>query len=242
MKKALLLLMFLLLLTGCKAEYHVKITDNNDENLEVYIPNDVNRDEIIDEDMKLSYNEIFDMIRSKKLNIYYDKISEVEYSDDVYYQIKDIDNKDKYGVIFSNKFSQNDYYRSSLIKECYKDINIIKDDDAYIYRTNNKCDAFDNYKLLDEVKIVIEVDPNKDILYNNADKKEENTLTWIINRDNYTNKNISFSIDKKADISKSEKPKKENKSSKYNKIFIISGLLIVIIVITVVVKLKRKHL
>ena len=244
MKKIFLLLACLILLTGCKAEYRVKIDNNsNNEKLDIYIPSNLNREQMVDDDLKLSYNEIFDSIRSKKLNVYHDQISEMEYGDEIYYKKENIDNKNEYGVRFSNSFPKKEYYRSSIVKECFKDINIIKEGNTYIYRTSNKCEAFDNYKLLDEVKIIVDVDKSKEILYSNADEEHNNTLTWIINRNNYQNKKVSFAIDKKINIKENEeKPPKKQKGSKKNKIIILSGIIIIAIAIFIVVKLKKNHM
>ena len=103
-----------------------------------------------------------------------------------------------------------------MVKECFDELNVQNNNGIYLIRTSNKCKLFNSYSLLSQIKIVINTD--LEIISNNADYVNGNTYTWIINRSNYTNKSVRFSLTTvKDDLSNFNGNNKDNSDVDDNK-------------------------
>ena len=60
----------------------------------------------------------------------------------------------------------------------------------YLLKTSNRCNIFDTYSLLNEIKVTIKTD--LEVISSNADVVNNNLYTWLINRNNYNNKSIKI--------------------------------------------------
>ena len=198
MKKVLLLIVCLVFLTGCDIDYELTIDDNSfSEDTKIFT--DINMYEEYDGSLLSNY---FDNFLDFSEPIYfndenYDYYSGGNQPNVRYYNINNyVDNNYK-GLEFQNVFGFNDYYRSSMVKECFDELNVQNNNGIYLIRTSNKCKVFSSYSLLNQIKITINTDI--EVIFNNADYVNGNSYTWIINRDNYMNKSVRLSLNTNKD-------------------------------------------
>lgn len=196
-KKFILLIALVIALTGCKAEYNLKIqNDTFSEQTNVYT-DDMTRLNLIEPDLNnSSYKSVFDeqytgytkvMFNDPNYNFYKsDPQSGVEY-----YTKTRIDSQEKYGISYSYEFSKEKFVNSTAIKTCYKEFTITTENNFYILATNPKAECMENYKLLTDITINIEL-PYK-VISSNADKVNNNIYIWNITKENYKNKSIRIS-------------------------------------------------
>ena len=253
MKKRLLLVVLIMLLSGCKVEYNLSITDNNfSEKTNVYVLADQDLDEIHPE-VSMSYETIFNNINKKNIYSYFDESNinpsdeSTNYNNVKYYYKESIRANNKYGESIYTDFTENDYFRSNIVKNCYNEFNLAKNDSVYTLKTNNVCKAFDNYKLLEELTINITLNTSYTLIYSNADEVNNNVYTWNIDSNNYKNKSISFIYDtEKRDLSKFESVQDKKEEEKNNWIKEHTALIIVCtfgilgIIIGIIIFLKSK--
>jgi len=195
MRKIFLLISLILFVTGCEATYSIKIDDDTFyENVEIYTTDLDNINNPLDDYGSLSMKEMFDLqsyypayFNDSNYNPYE---SEKQNNVNYYNQVR-INNHNQYGIKYDYQFGFEDIFRSRAINTCYKEFNIAESNDIYSITTNNKARCFDNYKLLDKVTIILEID-NK-LLYSNADYVNNNLYYWYITRENYKNKSIKLS-------------------------------------------------
>lgn len=225
MKKILLLLSLVLVLTGCTVnydleifneEYNEKITIGN-----VNITNDVNT--------KFSY----------EIPIHFDeaKVSTIETTKKIdgviYYQKEKINNID---FIYSNKFKMEDYYKSYFVNSSFDFFAVYYNDqdqdsgkDLITISTNFKMKIFDTYPELNDVKVRIKT--NHKVKLSNADDVDKYTYTWNYNRDNYQDKAIQLILYKDKYVL--------NYDGKLYRILIMAGAIIGIVTITAVVLIRK---
>lgn len=186
MKKAIILILMIFLLSGCDAIYQAEITDDGIIESTYFLANEndtysTNPDPIenpngpstnssIDEVIDAYYNQdypAFDNDMSKKDNYQKDKISY----------------EDRLGLSLKYTYSLADYGKSSLIHYCYEDIKIQKSKKYLIFdiKDNSKCFTQDIYEKLDSLTIKI---TSPDIVESNADSISGNTHTWILTKEN----------------------------------------------------------
>ena len=195
MKKILFLGLLILLMTGCNATYNLEISEDgfkeettilsNINDINNYYDNDIfTLKELYDIQSKTYYSAYFN---EENFNFY-----EVDKKQDniKYYDQSIINDNINYGLKYVGDFKENDIYRSRAINTCYKEVTFNKNDQIYTLVTNGKAECFDAYKLLNEV--VINIKTTYRVIYSNADKVEDNTYTWVINRDNYQTKKINL--------------------------------------------------
>lgn len=263
MKKIILLIVCVLTLSGCSVEYNLTIDDSFNENILVFT-NDLNNLDINHEEYyNKSYRALFrDMLNTSVMSYFndenFDPYGSAIQPNVKYYNKKLINNGSIYGINYDFDFDYNNFYRSSAIKSCFNEINISKYQDIYTLKTNNKCKLFDTYPLLDNIKIIINT--NFDIIYNNADFSSDGIYTWVIDRNNYSNKSINISFDTVTDNlddfnpeDDNEIPDDENESPDVNSddldnqqsknhiliILLVVSLFFVGLIIIVVVKRKK---
>lgn len=224
MKKVLLFIICLVVLSGCEVNYNLVITENSiSENTKIFT--DINNYE--EYDGKL-LSDFFDLYSEYYEPIYFNDENYDYYSGGYqpnvrYYTLNSYVNDNYKGVLFKNVFSFNDFYRSSMIKNCFDEISVQNSYEMYLIRTSNKCKLFSSYSLLNQIKITLNTD--LEVIYNNADSVVGNTYTWIINKENYTDKSVSLSLvnntrkaiddDKELDY-KDDTDKKEDDTNKDN--------------------------
>jgi len=188
MKKYFLLLLILLLTTGCRAEYNL-VYENNElsESLDILS----SKDTVYDNE-KFS-NLVDDAYRNSNYLVDYNlqpgDIPEEDW--DLYADVynKKIINNDLYGLNLSYKYTDNSYYtRSSIANSLFEKV-VINDYNLKAYNIKN---VFD-YNHLDEIVVIFRTD--KYVKSSNSDEIKDGVYYWFINRNNYSDKNIDIKFD-----------------------------------------------
>ena len=213
MKKVILLIVCIITLSGCSVEYNLTIDDSFTEDILVFTDDLSNLDVNQEDYYNKSYRALFSDMLNTNIMAYYNDENFDPYGEGIqtnvkYYNKKLINNNSMYGVNYNFDFDYNNFYRSNAIKACFNEINVSKYEDIYILKTNNKCKLFDTYPLLDNIKIIINTD--FDIIYNNADFSSDGIYTWVIDRNNYSNKSINISFDTVTDNLDDFNPEDDN--------------------------------
>lgn len=179
MKKKVLMLLSIVLLSGCTAEYNLEFKD--DVFYEV-IEGTVNNDEIEEEvEGRTDVNPIY-------YNLYIEDNPLISSSEEVYNkQIIDIENGKKFN--FSYAYDGN-FDKAKVINYCFEE-NIFEEDDEFYY-----INLSGKFGCLYSDELKINVTSDKAVLENNADSIKNNTYSWTINEDNVDDVNIMMAISK----------------------------------------------
>lgn len=175
MKKIILLLVVIFLVTGCSGKYELEIKNEKviEKTTALYDKNDVNEDPYeYTQELSLKYDDNGDFLR--------------------YDEKKNIHKKNLIGVELTNFYDSIEEFKdfSKVINYCYAAKNITNYDDYITIKTSNEFTCIDEIEELDEVTIVIK--SNHKLKSTNADKKKGATYYWYINKDNYKEKPISL--------------------------------------------------
>lgn len=198
MKKKLLLLILLFLVTGCSATYDVEIYNNTvKEDMEFIEDNSSKWDseaqygltyrELLTDSVSYPYPAFNDAMVDENDRI---KIDGVEYYDN-----KLISESNKLGQKLSyHKFTLNDFEESSIIKKCYQYFTIMTQDDNIILSTSldNKC--FDEYPNLDFITVNLKT--NHKVVSSNADIVDGYHYTWNLSRETKDDSAILITLKK----------------------------------------------
>lgn len=221
--KKIILILSIFLITGCTANYQLNITEDKiEEKLSITTPKDILEPEILKEQVLNSKT-----IYPDQNKIYY---TDIKADDTNYY------------VTFKHDHDINDFTNSKFISYCYNNNELIQDETAITLSTSGhfNCINMEDEMYMDNVKINITTDLK--VLENNADEVNGNTYTWNINEENYTNKPINITMQKKQSIKNVVKNLEGNSASK--DLFIIYGglaLLLGLIILLVTIKLKSNN-
>ena len=102
------------------------------------------------------------------------------------------------GIVNVSNMSMNAYFQNdrTLINECYKMVNFIKEDEKFYLNTSKgfQCMTYD-YNIVDEVIVTIET-YNK-VYQHNADEVKGGKYTWNITSDNADEQSILFVVGNK---------------------------------------------
>ena len=221
MRKIIILFSFMLLLSGCSANYSLVFEDGiYKESLSLVSK----RSDVINNQSIINYT-----------NDYYNNITLlVNYMDEPgdmteeevknYYEIYEksiIDNNDGYGLRFSHDYNNNTITNSNIIFNMFSSINF---NNNKIYISGAK-DIFSNYPYLDEIIISFKTD--KYIKSTNSDSRDGNVYYWYLNRDNYKTKKIDINF---TDVYIESLNNKVNiDSNKFADIVIYISLIIILI-------------
>ena len=149
MKKKLILLFCLFILTGCsKVEYSLVVTNDNKIQEKIVIPYN---------NTKKNQKKIDDMMKVKQIAYHSSSTS-----NDYYYNVN-IDKSDKKKLLltYSYDYDTNNIINSEAINACFYKKDIIKANKKFIVKTENISCLKDEYQqLVDEVTVSIEVPKN----------------------------------------------------------------------------------
>ncbi len=180
-KKIFLLVLVILLTSGCDITYKVQFEKNKIiETNTFYLPNDkIENNDILGtlEKMSAQYTINTDFLISPKTKV--------------------LKEKNQTGYSITNEYNYDEY---DTIGTCYDAFSVIKDKNNVMISTSEKFKCFDYYRELDQVKIVAKV--NYKVSKTNADEKKGNTYIWYINQENAQNKPIQlfFDLSKKVGV------------------------------------------
>lgn len=159
--KKIILLIFLLLLTGCTIDYNLEIDKNK----------------IIEEMSGTILKEEYEIKETyTDINLFYQIVNydqRVFLNDDKIYDKKIVENDDGVGYNFKYTYNEN-FDKSRLLNTCFEKVDFIETDEYYYADIGG--DFYCQYS--DE--IIINVKTNYVVLNNNANKVKDNVYTWII--------------------------------------------------------------
>lgn len=179
MKKILLLATLCFLLTGCTINYNLEIKNNE---FKETITGNVLNEELKNDENQTDVNFFYYLTNFEQ---------PVLYNDDSLLYNKILDKNDNsidynYSFTYDNETINN----SRILNECFEEFTFEEKDNTYFLMTFGKfyCDY------TDEIKINITTDYAVGI--NNANKKDDNTYTWIINEENKEDFELYMTINK----------------------------------------------
>jgi hypothetical protein len=207
--KKIILLIAITLLTGCTANYDIKILEDKiTDNIQIYTDNKT---------VKIASQE-----QTEK---FYQELGNWERGYE-YYK-RELYTTDKItGYKYTYDFSYNEYDAMSQIRKCYNDFEFTHNEDKIEIKTSEEFLCKNYYKNVN--KISINITSEYEILNSNADIKTNDIHTWTITNTNYQNKPIKITLLKKKNIKEKEAQKLEIKNIL---IFIIFILLIIVLII-----------
>lgn len=226
-KRIILLIMILLLTTGCTSEYNLTI-DNNVYQEKVNI-NGITSDELsnINRDWQIPVDE------DEYNNISGDSSSEIKITGDTYsYNISGNN------LTFNYDFTRSTLNNSTAISICYDKATIASYEDSIVISTSSKVTCFNKYPYLTSIKVNITTD--KSVTSHNADSVNGKTYTWNITKANSTDKSINMIINNQEDDSQNQTPPDDNvnntnvepeNNSKDYTLYIFCGILLIVLLL-----------
>lgn len=226
MKRKLILLIIVLLLTGCKVEYTIDLDKNLTINESATFIKSTETD-----------NELFK--ETSHWNIPLEKSNSYDFTKPQekgkkYYNSNVKDNS----ITYSYKYRNDDYERyqkSTFTNLAYEYISVTNlDDNQFIISSSKEFLVFDRYHEIEEVKVTIHTDYK--VLETNADEENKHNYTWLITPDNAYEKSIYLEVDtSKEDLSFKEKLLRGD----YFNLFTIS--LIILLIAAIILFIIKLH-
>ena len=212
LKKILLLLPILFLITGCGSTYEIEFTQNDTikDSISIFEDNDVVEKYSSEDEDKL-LNKILEFERG------YDHYKRELYA-----------TNEVTGYKYTYEFTYNEYDAMSQLRKCYEDLTLDVTENTIELTTKGEFLCANYYKEMPYIEIIIKSDYK--VAESNATSEEDNSLTWRINKNNYKNNNIHVVFNKNEII------EKEKESSLKNIIIIV----IFIIAIIFLIKNRKK--
>ena len=199
MKKFILLVLIVIMLTGCQSNFYVKIGEGKiEQNINIFLSN--------------ANQKPYELIRKSVYSV------ENDVEGLGYFTIENSKESNPLNASISYIISSYEYDYG--ISFCYDNQNITYSNNILKIETSNYFNCFDKYSILDDVNI--NVTTGYKVLENNADKVDGNTYTWNITKSN--KKGIKLTLDTTVDEIQEEEKQKEKLSK--NLIFIVIGTLV----------------
>ncbi len=183
--RKIILLLSIIILSGCSVDYTLTIDD--DTSLENIVANEENFNS---EFIPAYYNDSgpSESVGNEDLNF--------ENEDMEFYKI----NRQNNYVILKYSFPKTNFINSTATHQCLKNINLTTlSNGNQMLNTSNYFSCFNTYSNLDEININLNFSNNYEVINSNADLKNNNSLTWNINKNNYNNKFIQVEYKKKEE-------------------------------------------
>ena len=214
MKKKLLLIIIPLILTGCAAKYDINFDENKIyDNIEIY------------EDSKKVNNAT-----DEKENEINSLLLDWENGYDFYK--RELYATDKVtGYRYTYDFDYDEYDAMSQLRRCYEGFDFTYDNSSIKLTTTDEflCGLY----YPDTKEITINITSKYEITSANADRHDNNTYTWIINKNNYKDHSINLVINKNKEF---KEPKEKILSTKQ-----ILTLVLFVILVMILIARKRRN-
>lgn len=180
MKKITILLLLVILLTGCSAEVNIIINDTG-----------INETVTINDTSTSSYYNYVPVFYE---DIFSDIEPDVKNEGVSYYNKNVTQDVSGYKINYSYKYTVDEYKRARSVKTSFQSFNIREskvDEEIVISTSTGGIKYFDKYTNLDSVKI--NITPSYKVLENNADYVNGNVYTWVFTKN--TKKHIYMVLD-----------------------------------------------
>lgn len=186
MKKNILIVFSLLLLTGCSINYDLEI---DKDSLNETITGSVAKKEVEINEKATGLSTIYVLINEDQKPVY---------NKDYLYTKNLKENKDNIDYTFNYNYNMDDFVNSRVINSCFENNEIINLDNYYTIKLSG-----DFYCLYSD-EIIINVKSNLKVISDNAKKVKNDTYTWVINKNST---DIEFTVDKNSPYSETNKRK-----------------------------------
>jgi hypothetical protein len=198
MKKLLLCIACLFLLTGCSITYNLNIDKKFKENISIIEANP----EYFNYEMSgTSLNDAKNYYLKMPVTLYNNAPHYSESFDKIpgiyYYNVKDLTNANEIGLSFDGIFKNYSKYSDSNMVWYASRLNVEKNDNKITILVDN-FKIFKKYINLD--KLTVNVKVNYLVSESNADSVNGNVYTWVITRPNYNSKTIKLIYKTKLDV------------------------------------------
>ena len=213
MKRKIVLILSIVLLTGCQVKYQLNFQDDSlIENITIELPK--NEEKKINDIKKYEAYSVFDNV--------YQKLYKVDYNEGI----------TKFTANYQYTYNFNEFRHALYIKNCFDAFSFVTNDDSYILSTSEgfKC-MFVDYNKVDNVEIIINT--NHEIIENNADEEKDGKLIWNINNDNAKEKSIYVKFGSVKTLNIFDKMLQFVKNNYLN--FIVFGGLFLLVTVTIVI-------
>ncbi len=222
MKKIILLIISLFLISGCSVKYDLDLTGSEAfEKMQVLENN--------------STNEYFSTLKNfsgyVEAYVNHQEPDVYTYNPDLeYYNFNDNSTAENVDFTLDYNFPKDQFKEGNIINTCYETI-YFNEGETLNISTSSKFLCFEKYISLDDVQINIKTD--KLISEHNADKVTGNVYTWNITRNNANNKPIILNSTK---ASSTEVPENNTKLS-----LIIISITVFAFLILIIILFKYKN-
>lgn len=196
-KKICILLILLMLVTGCEAVYTIEVTgDGITETLEIHN---------YDKDSWTKGNSLYQNLietasKSFVATDYRNEKPEVNQKIEGinYYIIQKISSPNDLGLKYQNEFTFNDYEHSTIVFSNFNQLKYRNNRDKISINSDKELSTFISYPKLN--KLTVKLLTNYQVNDNNADEVKDGVYYWYFNQDDYQNKKINLEINKSREI------------------------------------------
>ena len=204
MKKLILIICLMFLVTGCDVSYELKI--NADETF-----NEKATFSFLNQDMTVDDLSVYIKTNQPISNSRYEA---------KYYDSRIYTNGIYNDLIYDYVHNINSFRKSTFVDTCYPNMKITESDDEIRIESGKgfRCLNPDNGLITDHVDIAIVSE--LEVLENNADEVNDNTYSWTVNESNVQDKEVNLVL---------KRNKKNSMDINYFLIFGIIGVLIVML-------------
>lgn len=147
---------------------------------------------------------------------------------------------------YNYKYNFSNFYKSSILNNCYNAHSFINEDDGYLFQTGSefKCLPYqegDNV-IYDYDKLTVKIKVDSEVIKSNADEVSNGVYKWYITKKNYKNKPISIKF-KRKEKEEIIKPGKREEKKKDKSLYIFIGFFIIVggIILVIINILKNKN-
>lgn len=219
MKKLILIICLVFLMTGCDVTYNLTIDEDT-----------------FDEKVNMSFSK--QDVDYNHLTIYLeDKIPAFftkDESERKFYNVDIVDNGNFYDLVYSYKHNFETIRKSYFASNCYQKMSITSNDEEIVISSGDGIACFIGDDGLRADSMTINLTTELKVLDNNADKINGNTYTWIVNENNYLDKSVYFRLQKKPNLDV------DKNNASYLMLIVVLSIVIVGFLIYLFVRHKKK--
>ena len=224
--RLIIILIFVFVLTGCKAIYNIDILNDKIVQTTNFYAEDSDLDYYSDDinSPPSSFEELIDSyyIKDYRPFIY-------NFNNSSNYKKKKINDSNGQGIQLKYVYNYDNFKNSSLFDSTYESGPYINDKNFIIIDFDNLYESFFPDDVTNFNKLTVNIKTKLKVLENNADSVKGNVYTWNINRKNAGKKRIYIKIRKRIVY-----------KNYYTVSFVFFFLIIIISLFVIVVKKKNK--
>jgi len=242
MKKIVLLLIMIFMLTGCSVEYNLIISEDSITE-DIYLKSENENESNIIYNYLKPVEAFIDSPMNSESN---EKLDGVEY----YVMNKNINSLNLYELNLNYKFNYDDFINSNIVNQSVSLFEIDKSYGVYYLDTGASLNIFDLYPELNTLKVSISLNELYEIVDTNADKIIDNVYIWNVTRNNYTSNPISISFKEKPVEEENQYEEENNNENEQKKevskgdillvLTLLGGFLVVLVLLIILTRKNNK--